>query len=160
MENNIVVISLDEKYIKNLSKKIAKLLKYTFVDTKKIFANSLQKFDLLQQINKKTIKNSQNATIKQIFEQNRQLIFCTIEIINTSKNLDIIQKKAKIIYFRYPKKLIFKNKFSYNMGYAFDTEDKFCQNICDLTINCKKNATIDEIIEKVRHIYDKESKWQ
>lgn len=158
--HNFIFLSLENLTTKTTAKLIAENLQMIFVDLKNEISKNLIAENLIHNFDKMIADKIENETITKLLGLKNQIIFCTIDLLNKTKLLKKIKENSKIIYIKYKKQDISTDNFSYNMGYAFDTEDKFCQNISDLIIEYKKNMQIEKIIEKMRQICDKESKWQ
>ena len=160
-KQNIVLTSLNISKSLVISKTIAQKLDMIFYDINQSL--NYENFDI-----KANIKNYEKFCNDNLLKQKKVVAFCPLNFLAKNDNYKKIKIKSYLIYLKFEKNDINFTKVDYNLGFAFDTEDKFCQNISELTINVFNNTSIEDILEKLneflssRGFYDnwrKNSKW-
>lgn len=146
---NILLVSLDEKFAKNVAKKLANILDMFFVD-----CHELIEYDL---VDSKTVLKT--CGIEYLKKREKKVIENSSEYENTIltigvtlfKEYTLFFERSVVIYLKRPLKAVTKtvNKIEY------ENYDEFLTENSDFSIeldNCTAQSGAEKIIEKMRKV--------
>jgi len=161
IKKNIAIVSLETNISKKISKQIAEKFDMFFADTNDILSYKLQNKKFENNIDINLLEKKQKELLNDINNYENTTIFCNFELLTQSNNLEIIKNNAILVYLKVDKDEFQKDNLSFNLGYAFDFEDKFCEQNCDIKIEITKDTKIDDILNILTRFLSKgEFVWQ
>ena len=149
IKKNVAIVCLDNNDAKKISKKIAEKLNMIFADIDDIISQKISEQDSTE-TNLEGLKDAQKALFEEMENFDNTVICCNVEFLTKDNNLETIKKCSKIIYLKCQKTEIIQDNLSFNLGYAFDIENEFCEKNADFVVEIAKNSVIDEILQIIR----------
>ena len=156
MKTNILILSLNKDYVKNISKELADMYEMFFLDINDILEYNLINNDMLQTAGKEYFDKEIKKTIRGISTYENTLIFGDVELLLQNDFVDTLKQNALTIYLKVDRKIlenyINSNKNKENIIshtlIAFKEENKLCENYADIVVEIKENQ--DEVLQNIK----------
>ncbi len=146
---NIVIVSLDDKFNKNVSSLLADKLEMFFADTKELIEYDLiNPKDVLQKCGIEYFKKREKKVVENISLYEGTIISIPFDLF---KDYFYLFEKSIIIYLELP-----EGKISNSINHiAYQNRNEYLVKHCDIKINLEKKLklqTVNKIIEKLGEI--------
>ncbi len=140
MKTNILILCLNNKYAKQISKDIANMFDLFYLDINDILEYNLINKKMIDSAGKEYFDKELTKAIKSISQYENTLLCGKFETLSQGENLQILKSNSVVIYLnlhktnleRYIKSK--RNEISHTL-IAFDEEDQFCKDNADIVVN-------------------------
>ena len=162
MKQNILFVSLNNDFSRQLGKEVANQLEMFFVDVDDMLQYSLVDENMLLKSGREYFDKQEKKVIRGITAFQNVLIVGNFETLSKFDYLAEICQNATLVYLKFSKQKlskIFASVANQNQGFAFLAEDKFLQGIADVVVRPKQDDTDkDTAIKAIAKYFQKETK--
>ena len=146
LKTNLTIICLNNRYGKNLAKRVADSLDMFFVNIEDILEYNLINDDMLKSAGKDYFEKKEGKAVKGLSTYENSLFCGNFTLFSKGNNIDVFKKNSYLIYIYFTKDALEKfdkTNDGFEQMVAFEQENEFCEQNADIVIKSTEDEDFD-----------------